>query len=180
MGLLGAYELPIAEKCCFHFLIRTTTKTPFMVICHTSRSNALALGNWPGIKKLIIMICFFGTALRYQYYDDNTTATVKRILIDSESLCTDEITLTEKHKVLLGARLDYNNNHGAIFTPRLAYKWKINDNNIVRFNTGTGFRCKPFHRGTCSSDRFSRSHCPRRVKTRTFLQCKFELFEDVY
>jgi outer membrane receptor for ferrienterochelin and colicins len=40
----------------------------------------------------------------------------------------------------LGARLDYNNNHGAIFTPRLAYKWKINDNNIVRFNTGTGFR----------------------------------------
>jgi outer membrane receptor for ferrienterochelin and colicins len=37
--LLGAYELPIAEKCCFHFLIRTTTKTPFMVICHTSRSN---------------------------------------------------------------------------------------------------------------------------------------------
>jgi outer membrane receptor for ferrienterochelin and colicins len=52
----------------------------------------------------------------------------------------DEITLTEKHKVLLGARLDYNNNHGAIFTPRLAYKWKINDNNIVRFNTGTGFR----------------------------------------
>jgi outer membrane receptor for ferrienterochelin and colicins len=31
-------------------------------------------------------------------------------------------------------------NHGAIFTPRLAYKWKINDNNIVRFNTGTGFR----------------------------------------
>jgi outer membrane receptor for ferrienterochelin and colicins len=43
--LLGAYELPIAEKCCFHFLIRTTTKTPFMVICHTSRSNALALGN---------------------------------------------------------------------------------------------------------------------------------------
>jgi outer membrane receptor for ferrienterochelin and colicins len=40
-------------------------------------------------------------------------------------------SLTEKHKVLLGARLDYNN-HGAIFTPRLAYKWKINDNNIVR------------------------------------------------
>jgi outer membrane receptor for ferrienterochelin and colicins len=81
------------------------------------------------------MICFFGTALRYQYYD-NTTATVKRILIDSESLCTRRNHLNRKHKVLLG-RLD---NHGAIFTPRLAYKWKINDNNIVRFNTGTGFR----------------------------------------
>jgi outer membrane receptor for ferrienterochelin and colicins len=47
----------------------------------------------------------------------------------------DEITLTENIKFF--CRLD---NHGAIFTPRLAYKWKINDNNIVRFNTGTGFR----------------------------------------
>jgi outer membrane receptor for ferrienterochelin and colicins len=37
--LLGAYELPIAEKCCFHFLIRTTTKTPFMVICHTAKQR---------------------------------------------------------------------------------------------------------------------------------------------
>jgi hypothetical protein len=55
----------------------------------------LALGNWPGIKKLIIMICFFGTALRYQYYD-NTTATVKRILIDSESLCTRRNHLNRK------------------------------------------------------------------------------------
>jgi outer membrane receptor for ferrienterochelin and colicins len=47
--------------------------------------------------------------------------------------------ITEKHKVLLGARLDYNNNHGAIFTPRLAYKWKLTTI-IVRFNTGTGFQ----------------------------------------
>jgi hypothetical protein len=54
--LLGAYELPIAEKCCFHFLIRTTTKTPWWYAI--PQSNALALGNWPGIKKLIIMICF--------------------------------------------------------------------------------------------------------------------------
>jgi hypothetical protein len=66
-----------------------------MVICHTSRSNALALGNWPGIKKLIIMICFWD--LRYQYYDDNTTATVKDIL-DSESLCTRRNHLNRKIK----------------------------------------------------------------------------------
>jgi outer membrane receptor for ferrienterochelin and colicins len=50
----------------------------------------------------------FGTALRYQYYDDNTTATVKKILIDSESLCARRNHLNRKHKVLLGARLDYN------------------------------------------------------------------------
>jgi hypothetical protein len=36
---LLAYELPLQKKCCFHFLIRTTTKTPFMVICHTSKAT---------------------------------------------------------------------------------------------------------------------------------------------
>ena len=52
----------------------------------------------------------------------------------------DEVSFNDNHKVLLGARYDYNRNHGSIFTPRLAYKWKINDSNILRFNTGTGFR----------------------------------------
>jgi outer membrane receptor for ferrienterochelin and colicins len=36
-------------------------------------------------------------------------------------------------------RYDYNSIHGSILTPRIAYKWKLNDNNIIR-NAGTGFR----------------------------------------
>jgi outer membrane receptor for ferrienterochelin and colicins len=83
------------------------------------------------------MICFWDCPplpiLRWQHYRNS-----KEDINWIPSLFKDEITLTEKHKVLW-VRLDYNNNHGAIFTPRLAYKWKINDNNIVRFNTGTGF-----------------------------------------
>src|SRR5690606_27007728 len=35
---------------------------------------------------------------------------------------------------------DYNSVHGSILTPRLAYKWTLNDNNILRLNAGTGFR----------------------------------------
>src|SRR5690606_26030881 len=42
--------------------------------------------------------------------------------------------------VLLGLRYDYNNDHGNILTPRFAYKWKINEDNIFRVNAGTGFR----------------------------------------
>jgi outer membrane receptor for ferrienterochelin and colicins len=38
-GNYCAYELLLQKKCCFHFLIRTTTKTPFMVICHTSKQR---------------------------------------------------------------------------------------------------------------------------------------------
>jgi outer membrane receptor for ferrienterochelin and colicins len=92
-------------------------------------------------KKINHHDILLGTALRYQFYDDNTTATIHEDINWIPSFfAQDEIQLTEKHKLLLGARYDYNSNHGSIFTPRLAYKWKINDSNILRFNAGTGFR----------------------------------------
>ena len=37
-------------------------------------------------------------------------------------------------------RYDYDSRHGAIYTPRTAYKWKLSDNDIIRINAGTGFR----------------------------------------
>jgi outer membrane receptor for ferrienterochelin and colicins len=48
--------------------------------------------------------------------------------------------LAEKQHLLLGARYDYNNNHGHIFTPRIAYKWNPTKNDVFRINAGTGFR----------------------------------------
>ena len=51
-----------------------------------------------------------------------------------------EIKLAEKQSILLGSRYDYNNIHGSIFTPRIAYKWKPNDKSVFRINSGTGFR----------------------------------------
>ena len=52
----------------------------------------------------------------------------------------DEIALTDKHKVLLGARVDQHSHHGTIFTPRFAYKYSLSDDAIFRLNAGTGFR----------------------------------------
>jgi len=37
-------------------------------------------------------------------------------------------------------RYDYNSIHGSIFTPRVAYRFKANENTIFRLNAGTGFR----------------------------------------
>ncbi|HJR99502.1 MAG TPA: TonB-dependent receptor [Flavobacterium sp.] len=139
--LLGAYELPVKEKMLFSF-------------SYTDHDQNSVYGNIPYLakqrigfsqltldKKIDSHDMLFGTALRYQYYNDNTPATANEDINWIPSLFVqDEITLHDKHKVLLGMRYDYNDNHGSIFTPRLAYKWKINDNNILRFNTGTGFR----------------------------------------
>jgi outer membrane receptor for ferrienterochelin and colicins len=139
--LLGAYELPIEEKMLFSFSYTDHDQNSVYGNIPYLAKQRIGFGQLTWDKKLKNHDLLFGTALRYQYYDDNTTATVEEDVNWIPSLFVqDEISLVENHKVLLGARLDYNNNHGAIFTPRLAYKWKINDNNILRFNTGTGFR----------------------------------------
>jgi outer membrane receptor for ferrienterochelin and colicins len=77
--LLGAYELPIAEKCCFHFLIRTTTKTPFMVICHTSKQR-IGFGQLTWDKEINNHDLLLGLP-SVTNITMTTTATVKRILI---------------------------------------------------------------------------------------------------
>tara|TARA_R110000868_G_scaffold244349_2_gene500575 strand:- start:17574 stop:19826 length:2253 start_codon:yes stop_codon:yes gene_type:complete len=139
--LLGAYELPIAEKMLFSFSYTDHDQNSVYGNIPYLAKQRIGFGQLTWDKKLSGHDLLFGTALRYQYYDDNTTATVEEDINWIPSLfIQDEISLAEKHKVLLGARYDYNSNHGAIFTPRLAYKWKINDNNVLRFNTGTGFR----------------------------------------
>lgn len=139
--LLGAYELPTVEKMLFSFSYTDHDQnsvygnTPYLA------KQRIGFGQLTWDKKINKHDLLFGTALRYQYYDDNTTATVTEDVNWIPSLFVqDEIAFNDKHKILLGARYDYNNNHGNIFTPRFAYKWKINDNNILRFNTGTGFR----------------------------------------
>lgn len=139
--LLGAYELPFAEKMLFSFSYTDHDQNSVYGNIPYLAKQRIGFGQLTWDKKLSSHDLLFGTALRYQYYNDNTTATVEEDINWIPSLFVqDEISLAEKHKVLLGARYDYNSNHGAIFTPRLAYKWKINDNNVLRFNTGTGFR----------------------------------------
>jgi outer membrane receptor for ferrienterochelin and colicins len=139
--LLGAYELPTIEKMLFSFSYTDHDQNSVYGNIPYLAKQRIGFGQLTWDKKLRKHDFLFGTALRYQYYDDNTTATVTEDVNWIPSLFVqDEIAFNDNHKILLGARYDYNNNHGNIFTPRFAYKWKINDNNILRFNTGTGFR----------------------------------------
>ncbi len=45
-----------------------------------------------------------------------------------------------KNTLLLGVRYNYNSRHGSIFTPRMAYKYKFNQTDVIRLNIGRGFR----------------------------------------
>ncbi|HQF48193.1 MAG TPA: TonB-dependent receptor [Flavobacterium alvei] len=144
--LIGSYQLPTTEKLMLsfsgtmHFQDSRYGTTSYIA----NQKIGFAQLTWD--KKIQNNDLLAGIASRYTYYDDNTTATA--ILTENNPEKTwlpgiflqDEITFSEKHKVLLGIRYDYNSIHGNIFTPRFAYKVKFNNNNILRLNAGTGFR----------------------------------------
>jgi outer membrane receptor for ferrienterochelin and colicins len=86
-----------------------------------------------------------GVPLKYNFYDDNTVATHSENQNKPQKLwipgifAQHERKVGENLKTMEGLRLDYNQNHGLIFTPRLALKWN-NKLNILRLNIGKGYR----------------------------------------
>ncbi|MGB3005802.1 MAG: TonB-dependent receptor [Chitinophagaceae bacterium] len=148
--VLSNYQLPTKEKMMLSFSYTNHNQdSRYGTTIYNAQQNiAFAQLTWD--KKIGRNDLLAGTALRYTFYDDNTPATANANTINQQNqsqktwlpgiFVQDEITITEKQKLLLGFRYDYNTFHGNIFTPRLAYKWKLNDKNILRLNAGTGFR----------------------------------------
>jgi outer membrane receptor for ferrienterochelin and colicins len=148
--MIGNYQLPTKEKI-------------FLSFSYNQHDQDSRYGNTSYLGKQRIAFSqltwdktngkhdwLIGAALRYTFYADNTPATgaidPSKIGLTPQKIwlpgifAQDEIKLNDQHKLLLGIRYDYNSTHGNIFTPRIAYKYTINEKNIVRFNIGTGFR----------------------------------------
>ncbi|MGB5648183.1 MAG: TonB-dependent receptor [Muriicola sp.] len=144
--LLGKYQLPLTIPIMFSFSYTNHDQNSVYGTLPYVAQQRIGFGQLTWGPEINSHDLLFGTALRYNYYDDNTTATSNnfgnlpdKVWIPS-LFAQDEITLSEKHTLLLGSRIDYDKRHGTIFTPRAAYKWKLNDFDVLRINAGTGFR----------------------------------------
>ncbi|MBF4464914.1 TonB-dependent receptor [Flavobacterium sp. LC2016-12] len=139
--LIGSYQLPFEEKLMLSFSGNVHYQDSRYGTTSYIANQKIGFLQLTWDKKLGRNDLLAGIANRYSYYDDNTTATK-----EAEStwlpgiFVQDEITLSPKSQVLLGMRYDYNSIHGSIYTPRVAYRWKKNENTIFRLNAGTGFR----------------------------------------
>ncbi|MEO7977041.1 TonB-dependent receptor [Flavobacterium sp.] len=139
--LIGTYQLPFEEKLMLSFSGNVHYQDSRYGTTSYIANQKIGFLQLTWDKKIGRNDFLAGIAIRYTYYDDNTAATK-----EAEStwlpgiFVQDEITISPKSQVLLGARYDYNSIHGSIFTPRLAYRFKANDNSIFRLNAGTGFR----------------------------------------
>ncbi|WP_445711376.1 TonB-dependent receptor [Flavobacterium sp.] len=139
--LLGKYQLPVSENMYASFSYTNHDQNSVYGDILFIAQQEIAYGQLTWDKEIKNHDLLLGIAYRYQYYDDNTTATIQSEKSKISSFfIQDEIKIAKKHSVLLGARYDYNSVHGSIFTPRMAYKWKPSQNDVFRINAGTGFR----------------------------------------
>ena len=146
----GTYELPTSENINFQFSANGHYQDSYYGTDAYDATQFIAFGQFVYHKKMGSKHDFLlGLAYRYTFYDDNTFATFEEDGLTNKASRThlpgvfaqDEISLTPQHKLLVGARIDYNSAHGRIFSPRLNYKWNTKDNsNILRFSVGNGFR----------------------------------------
>ncbi|WP_281309462.1 TonB-dependent receptor [Flavobacterium flavigenum] len=139
--LIGSYELPFEEKLMLSFSGNVHYQDSRYGTTSYIANQKIGFLQLTWDKKLGRNDLLAGIAGRYTYYDDNTPATK-----EAENtwlpgvFVQDEITFSPKSQVLLGMRYDYNSIHGSILTPRIAYRFKANENTIFRLNAGTGFR----------------------------------------
>ena len=144
---LMSYQLPVKEKMMLSFSYNNHDQdSRYGNVSYIAQQKiAFSQLTWDKVFKKHDVLA--GAALRYTFYDDNTPATALLGLKNNPQktilpgiFFQDEISISKKQKLLLGFRYDYNTDHGNIYTPRFAYKLKLNNNNIVRLNAGTGFR----------------------------------------
>ena len=139
--LLGKYQLPAIENMFLAFSYTDHDQNSVYGDVPYLATQRIGFAQFTWDKALKNHDLLIGSALRYNYYDDNTPATQQEDEVVIPSLfIQDEIKFNEKHTLLLGGRYDYDNRHGNIFTPRLAYRYKPSENSIFRINAGTGFR----------------------------------------
>lgn len=139
--IIGNYQLPIKETVNLQFSYSDHDQnsvygdTPYLA------KQRIGFGQLVWDTSLKHHNILIGAAARYNFYNDNTTATLNADEVTIPSIfAQDEISLSSKQKLLLGARYDYDKRHGSIFTPRIAYRYKPTENDIFRVNAGTGFR----------------------------------------
>lgn len=147
--MIGNYQLPFREKLNFSFSATSHDQdsyygtTAYLAKQHII-FNQLTWDKKLGAKHDLLS----GLALRYNLYDDNSTATKDTLTGFNKPdkvwlpgiFMQDEWKINSNQTLLLGMRYDYHQVHKNIFTPRIAYKYSFGNNQVFRLNAGTGFR----------------------------------------
>lgn len=147
--LLANYQLPVQEKIFFSFSATSHQQNAYYGTTPYFGTQRIGFGQlvWDkqaGDNHSLLL----GTAVRYNYYDDNSTATIDTLTLKNKPddyvipglFIQDEWKTGLHHTILTGLRYDHHPVHGNIWTPRIAWKWSMGEHEVLRVNAGTGFR----------------------------------------
>lgn len=147
--LIGMYQLPVKERIMAQFSYnRHQQDSWYGVIPYMAEQQVLFAQmfwdkQWGSRHNFLL-----GGSYRYTFYDDNTPATTSADGLKNAAAHTplpgifvqDEWMINEKSTLLAGYRYDYNEHHGNVHSPRIAYKFSPNSRNTLRASFGTGYR----------------------------------------
>jgi outer membrane receptor for ferrienterochelin and colicins len=146
----GTYRLPVVADINFQFSGNAHSQNSFYGLTSYNANQYIGFAQLSWNAQFSNMhSLLLGSAYRYTYYDDNTFATLSIDGTGNEPsimhlpgvFLQDEISLSQRQKLLLGVRYDYNSLHGNVITPRANYKWNSFDKkNTIRISVGNGFR----------------------------------------
>ncbi len=147
--LIGNYQLPMPEKIFFSFSATSHDQNSYYGTTPYKGKQKIGFAQLVWDKQAgAAHSVLAGLAGRYNYYDDNSTATTDTLTgmnkpdnyVIPGIFLQDEWKLNTKHLLLLGLRYDHHPIHKGIFTPRVAWKWSLKERQTFRLNAGTGFR----------------------------------------
>lgn len=148
--LIGMYQLPVKEPIYFQYSLNNHHQNSYYGTTKYIATQNIAFAQFYWNKSIYKNVdLLIGTPFRYTFYDDNTPGTqsvdsINPINTPQNSylpgLFLQANIKNKKLTTLAGLRYDYNTDHGSILSPRLAFKYTLNDNNILRLSTGNGYR----------------------------------------
>ncbi|RYZ29686.1 MAG: TonB-dependent receptor [Chitinophagaceae bacterium] len=146
--LIGNYQLPVQQNMFFAFSATGHNQDSYYGITPFLADQKIIFGQATWDKNFASQSMLIGLAGRYNYYDDNSTATFDTLSKLNQPdkvflpgiFLQDEWKINSSHRLLFGLRYDHHPFHKSIFTPRIAYKWAMSEEQVLRLNAGTGFR----------------------------------------
>lgn len=149
--LIGLYQLPLKkEKIFLQYSFNNHNQNSYYGTTPYMASQNIAFAQLYWNKQLNEKInVLFGAPFRYTYYDDNTPGTRSADTLHPENkpqstylpgvFIQSELKF-KKLTALAGLRYDYNTLHGHILSPRLAFKYALDQDNVFRLSMGNGYR----------------------------------------
>ncbi len=147
--LFGTYELPFLENLKLQVSANGHRQDSFYGTTSYDANQKIGFSQLTWNKERGIHHFLIGTAYRYTSYDDSTPATTDPVGQTNAPSIThlpgifvqNELKLSPKHQLVLGARHDFSTVHGSIWSPRLNFKLNSEDKSVIwRTSIGNGFR----------------------------------------